>query len=256
MKKHILFIALFVTGCSFAQSVNDYKAVIVPLKYDFMKSDNQYRLATLSKFNLQKAGFDAFYSNESVSKEYNDRCNMLYVNVVKESAFLATKVHIDLNDCNGVAIYTSPSAYTKLKDTELAYVETINKAFESIYALQYKYNNKNGVAVAPVADQAVKETVSELAKPVAVVTPVMTTVASSVGENQSNTLYAQPITNGFQLVDSKPQVVMKVLKTSKKDSYIAVKGAIQGILISKDNQWFFEYYQNDILLSEKVEVKF
>jgi hypothetical protein len=44
----------------FSQSVNDYKAVIVPIKYEFTSTDNQYRLATISKYNLNNAGFEAF----------------------------------------------------------------------------------------------------------------------------------------------------------------------------------------------------
>jgi hypothetical protein len=43
MKKHLVFI-LLISGLGIAQSINDYKAVIIPLRYDFMKSDNQYRL--------------------------------------------------------------------------------------------------------------------------------------------------------------------------------------------------------------------
>jgi hypothetical protein len=53
MKKQLLFIALFISGLGIAQSVNDYKAVIIPLKFEFMKSDNQYRLATLSKLKFE-----------------------------------------------------------------------------------------------------------------------------------------------------------------------------------------------------------
>jgi hypothetical protein len=73
---------------------------------------------------------------------------------------------------------------------------------------------------------------------------------------QTVVLYAQPIVNGFQLVNSVPQVVMKVFKTSSPTCLIALKEATQGVLISKDSQWFFEYYQNDKLISEKIEVKF
>ncbi|MNE80595.1 hypothetical protein D3C80_1771820 [compost metagenome] len=69
-------------------------------------------------------------------------------------------------------------------------------------------------------------------------------------------LYAQPTVTGFQLVDSTPKVVLKVFKTSSPVCYIAAKESIQGVLISKDNQWYFEYYQNDKLISEKVSVKF
>jgi hypothetical protein len=69
-------------------------------------------------------------------------------------------------------------------------------------------------------------------------------------------LYAQPTSYGYQLVDSEPKVVLKAYKTSNPASYMATKGSVQGVLVSKDNQWFFEYYQNDKLISEKINVKF
>ena len=68
MKKRILFLLLFVVSYGFSQSINDYKSVIIPLKFDFLKSENQYRLATLSKFNLNKAGFEAYYTNETIAR--------------------------------------------------------------------------------------------------------------------------------------------------------------------------------------------
>lgn len=69
-------------------------------------------------------------------------------------------------------------------------------------------------------------------------------------------LYAQPITNGFQLVNTEPKVIYKIYNTTVKDYFIASKGDLQGVLYAKDNQWFFEYYQNDKLISEQLEVKF
>jgi hypothetical protein len=47
---------------------------------------------------------------------------------------------------------------------------------------------------------------------------------------------------------------MKLLKTSQANSFIAIKDSVQGSDF-KDNQWFFEYYQNDTLISEKIAVK-
>lgn len=274
MKNFFQFLMLFFAINSFSQSVNDYKAVIIPLRFDFMKTDNQYRLATLTKFNLTKAGLVAFYSNESISNEFNNRCSLLYFDAVKEKAFLATKLYIVLKDCNSKIVYKSESAYTKEKDTQLAYTEVLNKAFESLYSLQYKYNG--GTSVDAVASQSDTTTLPSkaLITPVAV-TPVVPTVAAPVAaiaptkiaesravdtktaEVQSpNLLYAQATATGFQLVDSIPRVVMKLLKTSQSNSFIAIKGAIQGSLILKDNQWYFEYYQNDKFISEKIEIKF
>jgi hypothetical protein len=81
--------------------------------------------------------------------------------------------------------------------------------------------------------------------------------ATNISENKkADLLYAQPTSYGYQLIDSEPKVVMKVYKTSNPASFMATKGNVQGVLVSKDNQWFFEYYQGDKLISEKVDVKF
>jgi len=97
--------------------VNDYKAVIIPLKYDFLKSENQYRLQTLTKVNLVKAGFQAFYSNETIPAEFNERCSLLYVDIKNEKAFLATKLFITFKDCTGAIIFQSEIGKSKEKDS-------------------------------------------------------------------------------------------------------------------------------------------
>jgi hypothetical protein len=72
---------------------------------------------------------------------------------------------------------------------------------------------------------------------------------------QSQALFAIPTANGYKVVDDEPKKIMLLFNTSIKDIFIAEKGIITGILIKKDNVWFFEYYQNDQLISEKVAVK-
>jgi hypothetical protein len=52
-----------------------------------------------------------------------------------------------------------------------------------------------------------------------------------------NLLYAQATSTGYQLIDSTPKVVMKLLK-HHKPTFIAIKDSVQGSLILKDNQWF------------------
>ena len=49
----------------------------------FLKAENQYRLSTLTKVNLKKAGFEAFYTNETIPKEYNDRCSLVKCGCIK-----------------------------------------------------------------------------------------------------------------------------------------------------------------------------
>jgi hypothetical protein len=248
MKKSFLFLLILFVSYSYAQSVNDYKAVVVPLKYDFLKGENQYRLSTLTKFNLNQAGFVAFYNKETFPTEYSNRCDLLYIDVVKESGFLTTKLFITMKDCNEKIIFQSTVGKSKEKDYKIAYNEALNEAFQSVYDLQYKYSG----AVSKT-EPIVVQTQSA---PVVLEKAIVAEAKVNVESKDANLLYAQATPTGFQLIDSTPKVVMKLFKTSQANSFIAIKDTIQGSLILKDNQWYFEYYQNDKLISEKVAVKF
>jgi hypothetical protein len=249
MKKKILFLLLFFSSYSFSQSINDYIAVIIPLKYDFQKSDNQYRLQTLTKINLKKAGFQAFYSNETFPSELSQRCSLLYIDLINESSLFVTKIHVVFKDCYGTEIFKSDIGRSNEKEYQLSYAEAINEAFKSVYGLHYKFSGKEG---------------ANIQENLPVVTPEASVLVSKnepkkvkiIDDKSPNLLYAQPTAYGYQLIDCEPKVVMKVFKTSNPASFMASKGSVLGVLVSKDNQWFFEYYQNDQLISEKVEVKF
>ncbi|MGE8343148.1 MAG: hypothetical protein ACN6OI_19115 [Flavobacterium sp.] len=249
MRIKILLTAILCSVVGFAQSINDYKAVIIPLKYEFMKTDNQYRLATLSKQNLTKAGLEAFYSNEQLPEGYTDRCQVLYMDVVRDNAFLVTKLIIKFKDCFGQVVFTSEAGKSREKEYEVAYKEALDNAFKSVYALHYKYSGN------PVANSKTSAPVKAAVATTVVATPVAT--ASSPDLKDPNLLYAQPTESGYQLIDKTPKVVMKLLKTSQPNVYIAIKDNVQGSLILKeDGQWYFESYQNDKLVSEKIVVKF
>lgn len=243
MKKLVFVFVLFSSFC-FAQNINNYKAVIVPLKFDFIQKNNQYRLCTVSKVNLNKAGFTVFYANEILTQEYNDRCDLLYYDIVKENAFLATKFHVEFKDCNGNLIYKSETGYTKEKDTELAYSKALDGAFLSVNNLHYKYEKLNVATPVVILKNEVIP---------AVVSPIKTPL---IEKSASNLMYAQATATGFQLVDASPKVVLKLYTTSKSDVYIAIKGNKQGVFIQKNNEWFFDYYENETLVSEKIVVKF
>lgn len=246
--KKLVFVFILFSTVAFSQNINNYKAVIIPLKYDFLKSENQYRLATLTKLNLQKAGFVAFYSNEDIPSEYKDRCSLLTVDVKKESGFLMTKLAVVFNDCFGKLVYQSEMGKSKLKEYEAAYSEALNDAFRSINALNYKYElnqspSKQLTQVSPV--DTVNSSISSSA-----------TVVQDSPNTNAELLYAQATPTGYQLVDASPKVVFKLNKTSVPTLYTAIKDNRQGVLIQKENQWFFEYYENDKLFSELVRVKF
>ncbi len=273
MKTRILFLMLFVMSYCFSQTVNDYKAVIIPVKYDFQKDENQYRLQTITKLDLQKAGFVAFYANEPIPAEFPDRCSLLYFDLKKENALLTTKLYIVFKDCYGSVVFQSAIGKSREKEFETAYVDALNKAFYYVYELEYAYNGntnfspKSVVATPSVAAGSTSVSATPATAPVvgsavvavsavAVLPTKKESPESKIPENTSTEiLYAQPTSYGYQLIDSEPKVIMKLYKTSNPASYMATKGSVQGALVSKENQWFFEYYQGDKLISEKINVK-
>jgi hypothetical protein len=71
-------------------------------------------------------------------------------------------------------------------------------------------------------------------------------------------LYAQAITNGYQLVDSTPKIIMILQQTSFSNFYIAKAHWLEenGILFKKGGNWIFEYYEADQLVNKKMNIKF
>jgi hypothetical protein len=51
-------------------------------------------------------------------------------------------------------------------------------------------------------------------------------------------------------------VVFKLLTTSSPACFIAFQGDLQGVLVQKNEEWFFENYTNGQLNSQRVMVKF
>ncbi len=248
MKKSLTIVTLLFGIHCFSQAINEYKAVLIPLKYDFQKEQNQYRLQTLCKFNLEKSGFQAFYSNEYIPAEINDRCKLLTLDLKNESTFLITKLVVVFKDCHGVEIFKSGVGKSREKQFEEAYKEALSTAFKTLDTVNENSNvvvNSNTI-LAKTPSEANLQTPTKGSNP-----------SEKVSEKtESIFLYAQPTTYGYQLINNEPKVVMKVYKTSNPASFIATKGSVQGVLIANENQWFFEYYQNNQLISESINVKF
>jgi len=228
-----------ISGVVLAQNtVNNYEYVIVPSKFSFARQKDEFRLNTLTKLLLEKYGFKAYFDNEQPAEIADSNCNKLYADVDSKGGFLATKVRIILKDCKNKVLYTSDEGTSREKDWGKAYNMAIRQAFESFSELHYKYN--------PTA-------ISGNAQPEKT---VVETVVLNDKMGDASTLYAQPVKNGFQLVDATPKIVMTLFKTADSNRFTAVKGEVHGDLVLKNGQWYFEYFENDRVVSEKIEVKF
>ena len=251
MKKSVFIILFLSTFQLFAQNLNDYQYVVVPTKFAGFDIENQYRLNTITKFNLEKMGFVAFYENNIPSDLINQRCDVLTVDVVKDNKLFWVKLYLTFKDCYGKIIHQSEVGKTKEKEFKIAYPKALDEAFKSLFVLNYKYNGTKSSANETVLINTPQKAVVSSEKTKA-------TLPALVSEttDYSKLLFAQPTSNGFQLVDSTPKVVYKLFKTDSPTMFLAQKGNQNGVVTLKDDSWFFEYQENEKVVSEKLEIKF
>jgi hypothetical protein len=281
-----LFAIFFLVIGAFSQSnLNNYKYVIVPAKYDFLKDKDQYQLNSLTAFLFNKYGFQTIMEGANYPEELiKNRCLALKSDLIKDSSMFKTKLSIELKDCYDQVIYTSEIGESREKEYNKAYNEALRAAFNSIEALSYKYEPLANTTKEPVVQETkidsgltneieqLREEIQSLKKEKELVNsekiePVITPVTKEVVKDtmvektettlkapDSDILYAQAIENGFQLVDSSPKVVYKIRKTSIVDVYL-VEGK-NATVYKRGADWIIEYYENNVLKQDVLNIKF
>ncbi len=251
IKKISFFLILSVSINLFGQNLNfdKYQYIVVAEKFDYVKKVDQYQTSSLTKFLLKKKGFKVFMSNESLPNEIvSNRCLSLFASVKDESSMLSVKSVIEIKDCYGKVVYTSEVGRSKHKAYKKAYQEAIRNAYNSMEDFEYTYNinsKAQGKVAAVTTDSAV------------LVAPTVKKDILEVENKVSETLpvlYAQPKSNGFQLVNLKPEVVFIILKTKVKDVFV-IKDK-NGILYKKEMSWVADFYENNQLVQKEYQIKF
>jgi len=144
-KKIIFTFVLFnIMNLGFAQnSLNDYKYVIVPNKYDLFKEADKYQLNSLTKFLFEKHGFTAIMQDDNYPKDMqNNRCLALHSDLVTSSGMFKTKLQVVLKDCNDQVVYESIIGETREKDFAIAFNLALRDAFKSFEAVNYTYHKR------------------------------------------------------------------------------------------------------------------
>jgi len=264
MKNIILVLFLIMSNIFvFGQEkkVNNYKFIVVPEQFNFLKQKDEYKTSSLTKFLLKKNGFTVVLNSEQYPKDLRDNpCNGLKAFVLDKSSMFKVKVIIELRDCSNKILYTSDEGVSKLKEFKKGFQEAIRNAHASMNDIAYDpflietigKDKKEIVTVNPVLVKEVKEVKLEL--------PVINNIEESVSVVPINnlaiptTLYAQPVEKGFQLINLKPQVVFVILNTSVKGVFL-IKDK-NGLLYKKGENWIAEFYENGKLIEKKYQVKF
>jgi hypothetical protein len=247
----LLILVLFTVTVLHAQTnLNNYKYVIVPERFSFSKSENQYGLNSLLRDQLEEKGFTAFMSNAQLPQEVAaNKCSALMADVVEKKGIFTTNLTIQLKDCMGNIVFKSKEGKSREKEYQAAYAGALSDAYTSLKAAPYQYDGTTFTQTQMQTATAVP--VPAAPAPVAAAVPATAAITDATG-----TLYAQATPNGFQLIDTTPKKVLTLFKTSQPDYYIATNGPVAGVVFKKNEEWLYEYYKDDKLVSQKLQIKF
>lgn len=266
LKKVVLLIVVFtcLTSVNAQQNVNNYKYVIVPNIYDFLNSEDEYQLNSISHFLFNKYGFTAIMQNDEFPEDLQKNgCLALRADVIKDKGMFTTKLHVILKNCNDQIIFEGANGESREKKFKVAYNIALREAFLYVKDLKYNYeplkDNTNTINKEIVSKPAVVAASTEV-----VATKVnddITDVAVQLEDNytrndetESNTLYAQPINNGYKLVNSTSKVVYVLIFSGRKDFYM-VKGK-DATVYKLDDNWVIAETVGDDLQVKTLDIKF
>jgi len=292
MKNIIVSLCFLFSYYGMAQSdINNYEYIIVPAKFEAFKSENQYLTSTLMKQLFVENGFTAVYDNDLPEELMVDRCKGLLVRLLDDSSLFTTKIKLSLTDCANKEVFLTGEGRSKEKEYRAAYSEAIKNSFKDIAKLNYTYTPKDKNALVSISfkddvvrlqDPAEKDKdirFGDAAENEAATKQQQLVQQKATLEEQyfksmepvaadpalhhvklikdTAVLYAQAITNGYQLVDSTPKITMKLYQTSLKNFYMAkTDQQVDGIVYKKGEKWIFEYYQGEELINKELNIKF
>ena len=276
MKKTLLIsLAFFALTSVFAQqNLNDYKYIIIPNTFDFLKEADEYRLNSLTKFLFEKYNFEALMENDEVlpSDYSRNNCLGLKADVLKDSNVFKTKLSVQLKNCKNEVIYITSLGESREKSFKVAYNEALRNAFKSFESENYSYNSKNAIVVnegievveeKQVEIEKLKEEIKVLKEEkdleVIEVPKSVSIKNEEILETKvlDNTLKAELISGSilnYLIKDSNGQVLYTLLYSGQQDLYI-VKG--KDAIVSKiNNVWAItQYIENDLQI-KALDLKF
>lgn len=277
MKKHLLLFVLFIGVTAQAQSeLNAYKYIVIPSKFDFQKESNEYGLNLLLKYKFQQLGFETYLDTDDLPQELRiNTC--LYASPVlhAKSNMFKTTVSVELFDCGKKSLYRTQEGSSSSKNFKASYNEAVRKSLNSFqdYKLDYRPGQETVQLALKddnlVADSTAEKEIEKLKEEVATLkqqNKEIKDVPSSVIydkvvkteivlEEVKSYLFAQPIINGYVLVDSKTNEIVYSIYNTKMKNVFVLEGKI-GVVYKIGASWVREYVDKEKIMTEFLEIKF
>lgn len=262
-----ILIALFSLSAFAQKTINNYKYILVPKQFEFSKADDEFQLNSLTNFLFNKYGYTSYFTDDILPEDLNsNRCLALMVGVSnKKSGIFKTKIEITLKDCYNNQIAISKVGESRLKKFDRAYNEALREAFETFKNFDYNYKQSSPEVVIDSDDIEEPETSNQAEKKVEITKELFLKNEEEKSTDKyekqlvneeviKQILYAQTINDGYQLVDSKPEIIMVLINTSAKDIFM-VKNK-NAIVYKEKNDWIYFENTNGEIIQYFIKIKF
>jgi len=236
MSKNLLLTFLFFTSfLGMAQlHINDYNMAIIPSKFEFQKEDNQHRINSTIKAFLQQKGFEAYLTSDKLPEGFMDyNCNKLFVNLKEKSNMFITELQVEFKDCRGKILYTTDVGKSNEKNIAKSYNEALLATLKTFDKAKYAYSGKT------YFDEEAQEKIKNRD---------VENVSVEVVKKEINESYVR-------VLNKTNQKELLLYKTSNPNVFLSIYSGRNGIVVSKENNWFFEYIDGDKTASEKLDIK-
>lgn len=130
MKFLITYSFLLFSFLAFAQEVEDFAFIRVPSKFSSFEP-NQYQINHYVQHIIKQKKFKVISENQQVQEQYNNPCEMLFVDVTDESSWFTTKIKINFKDCKDQLI-GSFDGITGIKDLRKGYLYAVKNALAKL----------------------------------------------------------------------------------------------------------------------------
>ncbi|GAA4771478.1 MULTISPECIES: hypothetical protein [Flavobacterium] len=253
MKNLFFVIVMFLSFAGIAQSsLNDYNMAIIPARFDFQKEDNQHRINSTIKAFLQQKGFEVYLSSDVLPEGFIDyNCNKLFIGVKEKSNMFTTELQVEFKDCRDKVLYITDIGKSNEKNIAKSYSEALQATLKTFYKANYKYSGKtyfDEEADEKIKSRDVENVSQEVTKVIKSEKEVTYEKVGNPAKQENN----QPF---IKVVNKTNQKELVLYKTSTPNVYLLNYNGRNGIVISKDNVWYFEYNDGDKTTSEKLDIK-
>lgn len=235
MYKILFFVIVIFFGVQ-----NHAQTIVIPQKLQSERGNEDFQLKAFLKFSLEKRGFDVLNADDLDAEKRNKPCDYYYTDVLEDNKFMLTRLRIVIYDCQRHEIVTSTFGVSKEKEYKKAYQLAFREAEKTLVINENVLSKNTNSAETITVEKQISANAEVL----------------NTNTQNSEWLYAQPIVKGYQVVNSKPEVVFKIFNTSKINHFIVSKNNLNGIGYLEEDKLIIEYYIDNQLIKEIHQVKF